>query len=200
MPEPSVVANATFPALPSPQLLPRTNQLTAGERASSLLTPAQMAAAVSNVAASGTFTVAGTFSTSSILNATIRGVLVAYQVIAGDTTNNGAAASLAAAINANVSLAPLVRATASTNVVTVTALTPGAGGNTFALVASVTGGTMTLTASAAFMAGGSGQLTPQETRGISVEGRFIDLRAGQPILSPPPALLVALQQSGVPCI
>lgn len=114
--------------------------------------------------ATNTLTISGTFSTSSILNVTLTpvtgaAVVVAYQVVAGDTNNPGAAQSFANAINATSAVlgpnAFIQKVGVASNIITLTALVQGAGSNAIAQVSSVTGGTMTDVSGAATFAGGA---------------------------------------------
>jgi len=105
--------------------------------------------------ATGTLTVAGTFSAATLLSTTITPatgspVTVNYQILVGDTTLNGAATSFANAIN--VSPAVLGPAAFLQSVTTpvagaviLKALAQGTAGNTIATTASATGGTTTIT-------------------------------------------------------
>lgn len=115
------------------------------------------------VAAAQTVTIGGTFAAGGVI--TLKAdpgdgnlLPVSYTVVAGDTTLNGAAASLAAALNANAAFAAAFTAAAAAAVVTVTAKRkgPGMNGKAFTLT-TATMGTLTATAGAATFAGGTGQ-------------------------------------------
>jgi len=100
----------------------------------------------SGVKASGTVTIS---SGSGTITATINGVAIA---ITWATSDNNSASLLAAAINASVNalVSGIVTASASTNVVTITAVEKAVCGNAITLAASGTGAT----ASGARLTGG----------------------------------------------
>ena len=98
------------------------------------------------VRASGTLTMA---SSSGTVGGTIGGTAVTVTWATSDTASSTA---LAAAINANTTVNKYVSATSSGAVTTITAHTPGEGGNGITLAASGTN----VTASAAKLAGGTG--------------------------------------------
>ena len=114
--------------------------------------------------ASDTTTIAGTFSTSSVVNITLTPVtgsplVVAYQVVAGDTTLNGSAISIANFINAtsavlgpNAFIQPI--ATPVAGAIVYKALVQGTGPNAIGVVSSVVGGTMTAVTTTATLTGG----------------------------------------------
>lgn len=117
----------------------------------------------------GTLTVGGTVQVGDVLEATVAGHLTVYQLAAGDTTAALAAASLAAALNADTTFAASFGATSAAGVVTITAKTPGAAGNV-SLAANVGGHlpTTTLTASgAALTGGGAGDTLASIAAGIA---------------------------------
>lgn len=98
-----------------------------------------------------TVTLGGTFAVGQGVEATINGTQVTYTETGGDT-GNSAATALAAAINANATVGPLVSAYASGAVVTIVSRTAGSAG-AYSLTAGTfaTAGT-TATASAANLA------------------------------------------------
>lgn len=98
------------------------------------------------VRASGTLTMA---SSTGTVGGTIGGTAVTVTWATSDTASSTA---LAAAINANTTVNKYVSATSSGAVTTITAHTPGEGGNGITLTASGTN----VTASGAKLAGGTG--------------------------------------------
>lgn len=109
------------------------------------------------VAASQTVTIGGTFAAGAVITVTIGGTAVSYTVVSGDSTNAGAATSAAAAINAATSVNTLVKASASSGVITITALVAGTGFNGTTLASSATS-TMTATAGGPTFTGGVGPI------------------------------------------
>lgn len=145
------------------------------------------------VRAAGTFTVSNAGSQNDILRVTIRGVLV-EAVVPGSPTTTNVAAALAAAINKKAELAGVVSATSAAAVVTVTASSPGVGGNNLTLALGTMSGTVNATVSAA-MTGGTGVITPLELITVQVGLSTIALKPGRPIL-PSAAVLSAIVASG----
>lgn len=116
--------------------------------------PAVVNTRINAVRASGTITLSSNAASDTVtVNGTVFTAVsgaptsVQYDISGGDTTG---ATSLAAQINATTALAAMVTATAATNVVTLTAILPGAMGNAFTLAISAHG-----SVSAARMASGT---------------------------------------------
>jgi phage tail sheath gpL-like len=109
------------------------------------------------VAASGTLTLVSAVATDAITIGTTTFTATSTPSLATDWEIDGAsdaldAASLAAAINAHATVSQVVTASAADNVVTITAKQKGVVGNFIPLSSA----DATITASAAFLAGGTG--------------------------------------------
>lgn len=116
-----------------------------------------------NVAAASTYTLANSTSilAGEIFTATINGTAVNYTATVGDVAGGDAADTaavllgLATAIDANVTVGPIVNCVPAANAITVTAVTAGAAGNAITTVAADTSVTGTLVATNATLINGT---------------------------------------------
>jgi len=117
------------------------------------------------VAASGTLTLVSAIATDAITIGTTTFTATSTPTLSTDWEIDGAsdaldAASLAAAINAHTTVNQIVTASVASNVVTITAKQKGVVGNFIPLSSA----DATITASAAFLAGGTGGVTEASTQ------------------------------------
>lgn len=117
------------------------------------------------VAASGTLTLVSAIATDAITIGTTTFTATSTPTLSTDWEIDGAsdtldAASLAAAINAHATVSQIVTASSATNVVTITAKQKGVVGNFIPLSSA----DATITASAAFLTGGTGGVTEASTQ------------------------------------
>lgn len=113
---------------------------------------ASAAAMVAAANFTGTVTIGGTFHAGDVVTVIINGTSVTHTVVAGDTNLAGVATGVAAAINANATLQALVLASASTDTVTITAITGNDTNISLSSSVSGVGATVTATASGATLA------------------------------------------------
>lgn len=148
--------------------------------------------AAASATATVTVTVAG--SAADVLRCTIAGVVVDTTVPATPTTTTVAAA-VATQINATAALNGKVAASSAVAIVTITAVTPGLGGNFLSLVVATQSGTVAGTASGALFTGGTKLITPLDNFSIVIGKATIALRQGHPILASD-AMVAAIVASG----
>lgn len=120
--------------------------------------PTPQAAFVSPVAATGAFLISGPITTGDVLTSFVNGIPVAYIVQVTDTTLAILAASIAAAITADLNAGALVKAVADATTagkIDVTAVAAGSAGDNITLAATISGGATETFVVSESMAGGT---------------------------------------------
>jgi phage tail sheath gpL-like len=129
------------------------------------------------VAATGTFTIAGTFQAAQNITVHVGGVPYV-------TASVTSFAATAAAIAANIGNTGLVTATSLAAEVTITANAAGAPGNAITIAATSPAGTNTITASGATLSGGSDDIplvvTPLKSFAFVYGGQVLTFSFGMP--------------------
>jgi hypothetical protein len=166
---------------------PNTGAAVNPSHPSNFMSPYGWFVQLSSSAASGTFTLGGTPTTTFNNVYTIGGTAVTVAQATGNTLTQQAAADVVA-INANPVVAALVTASNVAGVVTVKAVTPGASGNAITTTASTTGGD-TLTANQTQLSGGTANLTNPEAAAVvaaqvlSAANANAPVQVGRPYIS-----------------